>query len=292
MKHEKVQPTMPVVENAIGTCLPAIDSPIMMEEVCRLMRRAADALEAVMAALPAPMAATVLPITHPARITRQYVHTDWPRPLPRGEEPSASNVFDTRGFQARYQPGCAVEIYFGAGEAYKRVSQTLCLPFYKIGVTGLYGLKQRFRQHKTEKHGSFWCDNGKYVEDDDFADQFPSYIKTEMRLSPNSPVRATSKSLVVTLPRAMSQLDFEGEFRKALAHCAVHTFLQSDDGLRHCRLINVDPQVGIRMTGYGFGAGRRMSPADEIYTIRPHRDGDALLTIVERIILRHLKLID
>ena len=185
-----------------------------------------------------------------------------------------------------------VEIYFGAGEGYKRVSQTLCLPFYKVGTTALYGLKERFRQHKAEKHGSFWCDNGVYVEDKDFQDQFPSYIRTELQLSSNSPVRATRNSIVVVLPLGMSQLEFEYELQRALAHCAVHRFLQSDDGLRHCRLINVDPQVGIRMTGYGFGAGRRMSPADEIYTIRPHRDGDAMLTIAERIILRHLKLID
>jgi len=292
MKHEKVQPTTPVVGNVSAKGLSSIDAPISMSEVCRLMRRAADALEAVMAAMPARMAATVLPITHPARTTRQYVHTDWPRPLPRDEEPSASVLFDTQAFKERYQPGCAVEIYFGAGEGYKRVSRTLCMPFYKIGITTLYGLKERFRKHKAEKHASFWCDNGQYVEDLDFQDQFPSYIKTEMQLSPNSPVRATRNSIVVTLPLDMSQLDFEGELRKALAHCAVHKFMESDDGLRHCRLINVDPQIGIRMTGYGFGEGHRMSPADEIYTIRPHRDGDALLTIAERIILRHLKLID
>lgn len=269
-----------------------LDAPVAMSEICTLLRRAADALEAVMAAMPAPMAATVLPIAHPARTMRQYVHTDWPRPLPRNEEPSPSDVFDSQTFKDRYQPGRAVEIYFGAGEGYKRVSKTLCLPFYKIGITGLYGLKERFRKHKAEKSGSFWCDNGKYVEDADFQDQFPSYIHSEMRLSPNSPVRATRNSIVVTLPVGMSQLDFERALRAAIAHCAVHTFLQSDDGLRHCRVINVDPQVGIRMTAYGFGAGRRMSPADEIYMIRPNRDGDAMLTIVERVLLRHLKLID
>ncbi|MFO1114305.1 MAG: hypothetical protein U1E28_01355 [Beijerinckiaceae bacterium] len=292
MSSNNVQPPANVAGNDRDAARPAIDAPIMMDEVCRLMRRAADALEAVMAAIPAPMAATVLPLAHPARTTRQYTHTDWPRPLPRDEEPSASDLFDSAEFNERYQPGFGVEIYFGAGEGYKRVSQTLCLPFYKVGTTALYGLKERFRQHKAEKHGSFWCDNGVYVEDKDFQDQFPSYIRTELQLSSNSPVRATRNSIVVVLPLGMSQLEFEYELQRALAHCAVHRFLQSDDGLRHCRLINVDPQVGIRMTGYGFGAGRRMSPADEIYTIRPHRDGDAMLTIAERIILRHLKLID
>lgn len=292
MTDNNVQPAMNVAGNESGNTPAAIDAPIMMAEVCRLMRRAADALEAVMAAIPTPLEATVLPLAHPARITRQYAHTDWPRPLPRDEEPGASNLFDSEAFKERYQPGVGVEIYFGAGEGYKRVSQTLCLPFYKIGITGLYGLMARFRAHKTEKHASFWCDNGVYRQDADFQDQFPSYIRTTLQLSPNSPVRANRNSIVVVLPIDMSQLEFEHELRRALAPCAVHTFLQSDDGLRHCRLINVDPQVGIRMTAYGFGAGRRMSPADEIYTIRPNRDGDAMLTIVERIILRRLKLID
>lgn len=269
-----------------------IGAPIAMSEICQLLRRAADTLEAAMEAIPAPFAPQPLPIAHPACITRQYVPTDWQRLLPRGEEPIASAIFDTVAFKQAYQPGCAVEIYFGAGEGYKRVSQTLCMPFYKVGVTKLYGIKERFSAHKKEKYASFWCDNGKYVEDGDFDDQFPSYVRTEMALSPNSPVRATRNSIVVTLPAGMSQLDFERCFRAAIAHCAVHTYLQTQEGLRHCHLIKVDPQVGLRMTAYGFGAGRRMSPADEIYTIRPNRDGDAMLTVVERIILRRLGLLD
>lgn len=201
-------------------------------------------------------------------------------------------MFDSQEFKEVYQPGEIVEIYFGAGEGYKRVSRTLCIPYYKIGLTALYGITDRFRTHKADRHTSFWCDGGRYVEDLDFADQFPSFIRTEMSLSLASPVRATRNSIVVTLPHGMSQLDFEQDLREAIEHCAVHRFLQTDDGLRHCRLINVDPQVGLRMTAYGHGAGRRMSPADEIYTIRPSRDGDAMLAIAERIILRRLGLLD
>lgn len=292
MKHVNTNATSSAIENAESHVVSRLDAPTSMSEVCSLMRRAADALEAAMAAIPAPLVPQPLPLAHPARTTRQYAPTDWPRLLPHDEEPTVSTAFDSAAFRERYRPGAVVEIYFGAGEGYKRVSQTLCMPFYKVGITGSYGLKARFRAHKVEKYGSFWCDNGSYVEDLDFADQFPSFIRTEMVLSPASPVRATRNSILVTLPAGMPQLDFEKAFRAAIAHCAVHTFLQSDDGLRHCRLINVDPQVGLRMTAYGHGAGRRMSPADEIYTIRPNRDGNALLTVVERIILRRLELLD
>ena len=292
MKHVNANATSGEVANVESPAASSFDAPTSMSEVCLLMRRAADALEAAMAAIPAPLAPQPLPLAHPAWTTRQYAPTDWARLIPRDQEPEASTLFDGDAFKKGFRAGSSVEIYFGAGEGYKRVSQTLCMPFYKVGATKLYGIKERFRGYKAEKYGSFWCDNGKYVQDRDFDDQFASYIRTDMTLSPNSPVRATDKSIIVTLPLGMSQLDFEKAFRAAIAHCAVHTFLQSDDGLRHCRLINVDPQVGLRMTAYGHGAGRRMSPADEIYTIRPNRDGNALLTVVERIILRHLGLVD
>ena len=276
MKNATANLTTYVNVNDGTPSISTIDAPTTMSEVCLLMRRVADTLEAAIAALPAPIASQPLPLTHPARTTRQYAPTDWSRLLPRGEEPVASTLFDSPKFRERYRPGGTVEIYAGAGEGYRRVSRTLCMPYYKVGITGPYGIKMRFRA----------------PEDLDFEDQFPSLIRTEMTLSPNSPIRATRNSIVVTLPEGMSQLDFEREFRAAIAHCAVHTFLQTDDGLRHCRLINTDPQVGLRMTAYGHGAGRRMSPADEIYTIRPSRDGDALLTVVERIILRRLGLLD
>lgn len=292
MKHVLSKSIAHIDHNDEAKVLTTIDAPVTMGEVCRLMRRAADALEAAMAAIPAPLAPRPLPLAHPAVTTRLYAPTDWPRPLPRAEEPAASTLFDGAKFKECYQPGEAVEIYFGAGEGYKRISRTLCMPYYKIGLTALYGLKDRFRAHKAERYASFWCDGERYVEDADFADQFPSFIRTEMPLSPASPVRATRNSIVVVLPRGMSQLEFEQDLRAAIVHCAVHRFLQTDDGLRHCRLINVDPQVGLRMTAYGQGAGRRMSPADEIYTIRPMRDGDAIMTIAERIILRRLRLID
>ena len=292
MKHVNKKSISPAIESNQDNALSGVEAPASMTELCRLMRRAADVLEAAMAAMPAPLTSQVLPLAHPARTTRQYVHTDWPRLLPRDEEPVASTLFDSAAYREGFRPGDVVEIYFGAGEGYRRVSRTLCIPFYKIGITGPYGLKMRFRNHKAEHYGSFWCDNGHYVEDLDFCDQFPSLIQTELTLSASSPVRATRNSIVSTLPHGMSQLEFENDLRASIAHCAVHKFLQSDDGLRHCRLLNVDPQVGIRMTAYGHGAGRRMSPADEIYTIRPARDGDAMLTIVERIILRRLGLID
>ncbi len=291
MKNVKQDPYSSGADTG-STLLSDIDAPVAMNEICSLLRRAADVLEAAMAAIPATLTPQPLPITHPARTTPQYVPSDWPRLLPRDQDPVASTIFDTAAFKEKYRPGISVEIYFGAGEAYKRISRTICLPFYKVGVTKLNGIKWRFAAHKKEKYASFWCQSGTYVEDADFDDQFPSYIRTEMVLSANSPVRATRNSIVVTLPAGMSQLDFERDFRAAIAHCAVHTYLQSQEGQRHCRLIAVDPQIGLRMTAYGFGAGRRMSPADEIYTIRPNRDGDAMLTVVEHIILRRLGLMD
>ena len=73
--------------------------PILMDEVCRLMRRAADAPGSSdgppsprQCAAPPPMTAARASCAHDADSMRA---TDWPRPLPRDEEPSASDLFDS-----------------------------------------------------------------------------------------------------------------------------------------------------------------------------------------------------
>ena len=267
------------------------DGPASFAELIRLMRCAADALEAAADTLPAEVAATPLPIQNKARTTGRYLFTDWPRVLPRGTQPESSKLFDAPAYRDVYRRGPGVEVYVGAGAGYKRISRNLCLPFYKVGMTEQGGLVSRFKQHKAERYGSFWCQDGLYKEDPDFSDQFPGLIQTFMRLSPHSPVRPTRNSIVVSLPDTLTPLDFEMRLRQALAPCAVHEFLAADPGLRHCRLLNIDPSIGLRMTGYGFGDVRRMTPADEIYTIRPMIDGDALLVVCEEIVLRHIGLL-
>lgn len=265
--------------------------PSGLYRVCALMRQAADVLEATLSTLPALPVAMPLPLQDRARNTRRYLHTDWPRAMARDAVAEASPVFDTPAFRDVYRPGDTIEVYAGAGEGYKRVSRALCLPAYKIGTTGRGQIPARFRQHKAERYASFWWDGDRYVEDPDFSDQFPGLITTTLRLSPASPVRATRNSVMVTLPDKMTAFEFELALRASLAHCALHTFIASADGLRHCAMLNVDPSVGIRMTGYNFGDARRMSPADEIYTLRPMIDGDALLAIAERIVLEHMGLV-
>ena len=271
-----------------------------MASLPALLRAAANMIEAahlvpILASPPAcdrPRLGVPLPLHDPARTTRRYVHTDHPRLLPRGTLPEASKEFDTPAFRERWQPGDAIEIYCAAGSGYKRVARNLCLPFYKLGVTGRGKLVERFKNHKRTGYASFWWQDGRYVEDEDFYDQFPSLITTSLALSPNSPVRATANSIVVTLPEAMSPLDFEFALRKALDHVAVHRWLATNEGLRHCAVLRVDPAIGIRMTGYGHGDAKRMSPADEIYLFRPRVDGDELIVIIEQIILVAIGLAD
>ena len=245
---------------------PAIAGPTVTEEnnglleLATLLRRSASAIEAIAGTFPAPRLPMPLPVQDRARTTRRYAHTDHPRLLPRGTEPMASKVVDTPAFREAFRPGDQVEVYAGGGEGYRRVSRNLCVPYYKIGVTGRWRVAERFRQHKRTRYGSFWWHDGRYVEDGDFADQFPSLINTTLTLSSASPVRATHNSVVVTLPLTMSPDQFEHALRKKLAHAAVHRWLATDEGLRHCEVLRVDPAIGIRMTGYGQGDAKRMSP--------------------------------
>lgn len=114
MKNANAKPTTYVNVNDGTPSISTIDAPTTMSEVCLLMRRVADTLEAAIAALPAPIASQPLPLTHPARTTRQYAPTDWLRLLPRGEEPVASTLFDSPKFRERYRPGGTVEFHCGS----------------------------------------------------------------------------------------------------------------------------------------------------------------------------------
>ena len=185
-------------------------------ELAALLRRGASAIEAIAGMFPAAPLPTALPLQNRACTTRRYAHTDHPRLLPRGTEPKASTIFDTKRFREAFHPGDQVEVYAAGGEGYRRIARILCVPFYKIGVTRRGQVANRFRQHKRTRYGSFWWQDGRYVDDGDFSDQFPSLITTTLALSPASPVRATHNSVVLTLPQTMSPDVFEHACQSAL----------------------------------------------------------------------------
>jgi hypothetical protein len=255
-----------------------------------LLLKAAVAIEAIVEAEPAINEPLSRPIDDPmCRAKKRFVPTVWPRALDRNVTPTASTLFDGANFLDVYRPGAAIEIYAGAGA--QRIGRTLLVPNYKIGTANLGQLVERFKQHKKEKYASCWHQNGAYVQDRDFHDWFPSYITTTLCLSKNSPVRTTARSIVVALPETMSPLDFEMALRAKLDHCAVHKWLMTIEGVTHCRALNLDPAIGQRSTAYEWGASTRLTPADELYMLRPNADGDALLVIAEQIVLEHLRLL-
>jgi hypothetical protein len=147
---------------------------------------------------------------------------------------------------------------------------------------------RRFRDLGKREYGSLWLRNGRLVKDNRFNEWFPAQMTFLQTPTPASPVRATPHAIRVRLPDTMAPAEFETQWRKAIAHCALHEYVQSELGLRRCALLGVDPLMGVRLTGYEFGSATEIRPAEEIYVMRPHGDADALLVIAEQIVLRHV----
>lgn len=216
---------------------------------------------------------------------------DWPRLLPRGVAPTPSKIFGQAQFQDAFLGGDSLEIYFGAGAGANSLGKAFSVPTYKVGTARLGRLVTRFAEHKTDEYAALWLSNGIWTQEEGFDDWWPSTITTNVVVSANSPIRPTSRSLVVSLPPSISSFTFEQKLRAEIAHCALYRWILTEDGIRHCRRLGVDPARARRATAYNWGAATRLSIADEIYIVRPHIDADALIVIAEKIILRELGLI-
>ncbi|WP_294537294.1 hypothetical protein [uncultured Rhodoblastus sp.] len=225
----------------------------------------------------------------------RFIGTELPRPLPPGVAVRPSDVFDGDRFQAIFQPGEQIEIYATAGAGLRRLSQLILLPAFKFGSTAIGSIRKRIDDLKTEKYAASWREGGAYRTDPDFAtDWFASFITSSLTTSKRSPVQLTERSIVVTLPATMSPLAFEKAFRAALAHCSLGRFLSTPEGVGHCRRHTVDPEIGLRATGYALGVATHFKPSEELYLLRPRLDADmnALIVLLERLILRHLGLLE
>lgn len=234
-----------------------------------------------------PSAVTSTPLLHkgePAKTWPQST-TDWPR-LKADRVARVSHVFDGEAFQSKFRPGETRLVYRAACSGLRRVAMTLRVPVFKIGTCATGGLNNRIRELRVEPYAAAWPDTGGYRVDDDFAEWFPSLLKTRLTPSPHSPVHVDPRAYVVTLPVDMTPDEFEAELQKVLLPAQLFRWLESSDGVRHCQALNVAPEIGKRSTVYNRGDVSKLSPATELYVFRAQSDPDRLLAALEAIIIK------
>jgi hypothetical protein len=222
----------------------------------------------------------------------RYLPTDWPKIGGRGDLPETGNLFVASAYRDLYREGEGREIYAGACDGLAHLASRLRMPLFKVSSCGLGRLADRMKELGRDRYASEWFRNGEYVvEQEGFDRWFPSHVYVTKPPAPNSPVTMGPRALTVRLPRTMSaeafDLAFDAEVRKA----AIHTWVMSEDGVRHCSFVSVDPAMCQRSTAYPYGSAARGSPAQEIVVFRIREDADRLANIVERVILKHLGLI-
>ncbi len=108
---------------------------------------------------------------------------------------------------------------------------------------------------------------------------------------PNSPVEIHPRALTVHLPTTMTTAMFDDAFDREIRKGALDRFVATPEGAAHCRALGVAPAIATRATPYPLGASPRHSPCVEIAVFRIREDCDRLVSIAERVVLRHLGLI-
>jgi hypothetical protein len=256
------------------------------------MRTMANTFEMLCEELPALLTPPVDLTALSVKAGRLCPQADWPRIGGKEELPSAGDILARPAFREAFRSRSAREIYLGASTGLARLSAMLRLPLYKISTVSPGRLNERIYELRADQYGAEHHDGGGYVLDPDgYDDWFASHIYVTRDAAPNSPVEIHPRALTVHLPIGMTDAMFDAAFDFEIRKGAVDRFVSTAEGIAHCQALGVNPAVAMRGTPYPLGASARHSPCAEIAVFRIREDSDRLVTIAERVVLRHLGLI-
>ena len=256
------------------------------------MRTMANTFEMLCEELPALLTPPVDLTALSAKTGRPCPQVDWPRIGGKEELPSTADILVSRAFREAFRSHSAREIYLGASTGLARLSAMLRLPLYKISTVSPGRLNERIYELRADQYGAEHHDDGRYVNDSEgYDDWFASHIYVTRDATPDSPVEIHPRALTVHLPVGMTDAMFDAAFDFEIRKGAVDRFVATREGIAHCLALGVNPAIAMRGTPYPMGASARHSPCAEIAVFRIREDSDRLVTIAERVVLRHLGLI-
>lgn len=220
----------------------------------------------------------------------------WPRIGGIGLLPLAGDAFTNNRFKAGYEAGTLVFIYAGAcGEDHRNptiatgllgVARRLFAAIHKVSVTAQVQIRSRLRELNVDRYGSMTMTaDGALCSDLGFDNWIAQHILPEGKPLSGSPVHIGERCLEVRLPVGLSCEEFEERLHQRMRNAALNDWLDTVAGKAHCSQIGRQTCEFKRLTGYGFGRGKRFSEAKEFYFFRPKTgDADRLVRIAEVII--------
>ncbi|MGO8737600.1 hypothetical protein [Rhodoblastus sp.] len=221
------------------------------------------------------------------RFERQSRHypTAWPKIGGAGLQTGPTNVFLSEEFRDRFKPGEKRRAYAGACPGLAVVSHSIALPNYKISTCGFDRLQQRFFELNRDGYAAWRYVNGVLVRQDGFNAWFPTHLYPTVRPSPNSPVVADARSILITLPDSLSAKMFDEKFDALTRLGAIDAWSMTEDGRQHCAALGVDSDELRRHTVY---PGWVTSPAWELCGFSTYSGADRLIAICEQILADHI----
>jgi hypothetical protein len=215
---------------------------------------------------------------------------EWPR-LANEEWPGAhQSAFASAAFQQAFKPGGTARVYVCGSSGLRGCASEIDVPLRKVGATEDCDVRNRIADASADRYGGCYLGAGGLVEEPGYDNYVATPVALTRGLSPASPVAFEARALKVTLPATMTFVQFEAALQAQTRAVSLFAWANSAAGQAHFARIGVDRNRALRRTSYGFGAARRINPAEEILIFRPRRDGDRLAAAIERLILRHLGL--
>jgi len=263
-----------------------------VQTLTQAMRTMANTFKTLCEELPALPTPPVDLTTLSAKAGRPCPQSDWPRIGGKEELPSTADILASRRFRKAFRSQAAREVYLGASTGLAGLAGLLRLPLYKISTVAPGRLNERIYELRNDRYGAEHHDDGGYVLDPaGYDDWFASHIYLRRRANLNSPVEIHPRALTVHLPVDMTDAKFDAAFDYEIRKAAVDRFVATPEGIAHCQALGVNPAIAMRGTPYPMGASARHSPCAEIAVLRIREDSNRLVTIAERVVLKHLGLI-
>ena len=263
-----------------------------VQTLTQTMRAMANTFEMLCEELPALSTPPVDLTALSAKAGRPCPQADWPRIGGMEELPSTADILASCAFRQAFRSRSAREIYLGASTGLAGLVALLRLPLYKISTVAPGRLNERIYELRSDRYGAEHHDDGRYVLDaGGYDDWFASHIYVTRDAAPGSPVEIHPRALTVHLPVGMTDAMFDAAFDHEIRKGAVDRFVSTSEGIAHCTALGVNPAVAMRGTPYPMGASVRHSPCNEIAVLRIREDSDRLVTIAERVVLKHIGLI-
>lgn len=219
-----------------------------------------------------------------------HVPSDWPvigGPNFRAVE---SARFERADFRRLFIPGRLARVYATGCTGLRTLATLLDLPLRKVGVTEAEDVRIRLGELSRDRYAALVRTANGFETEPGFDNFVAAQIHCATAPSRFSPVKLEPRALAVRLPAGFSVADFEKELQLALDDASLANWIKTPEGQRHFAQLGLDQRFAERFTDYRYGGASVPLLAKELLVFRPRCEGDRLVSVIERVVLKRLGL--